>query len=249
MKKALCATSPFSQPAPHHVTSPAGSAFRDLPRYALHPGAKRHPFTWPWAAMGPGRHMPASYQFFPMCNIRSKIALSRTFPSSCVTSGSPQPAPQPPPGHIPVFPMCNIRSKIALPRTFASSCVTSGSPQPAPQPPPGHIPVFPMCNIRSKNALPRTFPSPCVTSGKRRDSTGVFIAFESAKITPSNCSAALSGAKSAKIGCENCSAPFREPKAQKEGVKIAFCQDIDEGINWCSALWPNGGINFGRLAE
>ena len=210
MKKALCATSPFSQPAPHHVTSPAGSAFRDLPRYALHPGAKRHPFTWPWAAMGPGRHMPASYQFFPMCNIRSKIALSRTFPSSCVTSGSPQPAPQPPPGHIP---------------------------------------VFPMCNIRSKNALPRTFPSPCVTSGKRRDSTGVFIAFESAKITPSNCSAALSGAKSAKIGCENCSAPFREPKAQKEGVKIAFCQDIDEGINWCSALWPNGGINFGRLAE
>ena len=171
MKKALCATSPFSQPAPHHVTSPAGSAFRDLPRYALHPGAKRHPFTWPWAAMGPGRHMPASYQFFPMCNIRSKIA---------------------------------------LPRTFASSCVTSG---------------------------------------KRRDSTGVFIAFESAKITPSNCSAALSGAKSAKIGCENCSAPFREPKAQKEGVKIAFCQDIDEGINWCSALWPNGGINFGRLAE
>ena len=210
MKKALCATSPFSQPAPHHVTSPAGSAFRDLQRYALHPGAKRHPFTWPWAAMGPGRHMPASYQFFPMCNIRSKIALSRTFPSSCVTSGSPQPAPQPPPDHIPVFPMCHIRSKIALPRTFASSCVTSG---------------------------------------KRRDSTGVFIAFESAKITPSNCSAALSGAKSAKIGCENCSAPFREPKAQKEGVKIAFCQDIDEGINWCSALWPNGGINFGRLAE
>ena len=62
-------------------------AFRDLPRYALHPGAARHPFTWPWAAMGPGRQLPAVSPKFPnvthqaqnrpsthfsllMCNIR-----------------------------------------------------------------------------------------------------------------------------------------------------------------------------------
>ena len=47
--------------------------------------------------------------------------------------------------------------------------------------------------------------------------------------------------------------PFRKPKAQKEGVKIAFCQDIDEGsigggiFNCYLHLGPEGGKNGGEL--
>ena len=35
------------------------------PSASLHPGASRHPFTWPWAAMGSGGHslQPSSFRF------------------------------------------------------------------------------------------------------------------------------------------------------------------------------------------
>ena len=58
------------------------------PSASLHPGASRHPFTWPWAAMGPGRHLPAgSPVVFRKCHIRSKNALPHTFPTPSYTSG------------------------------------------------------------------------------------------------------------------------------------------------------------------
>ena len=63
---------------------------------------------------------------FPMCHIRSGIALPHTFPSSSYTSGKHHPAPQSLLRHIPVFLMCHIRSEIALPRSFPSPSVTSG---------------------------------------------------------------------------------------------------------------------------
>ena len=35
------------------------------PSASFHPGASRHPFTWPWAAMGSGGHslQPSSFRF------------------------------------------------------------------------------------------------------------------------------------------------------------------------------------------
>ena len=62
-----------------------------------------------------------------MCHIGSKNSLPRTFPSSCVTSGKPQPALHRPLWYIPIFLIYHIGSKIGLSRTFSSPCVTSGN--------------------------------------------------------------------------------------------------------------------------
>ena len=97
------------------------------PSASLHPGASRHPFTWPWAAMGLGGQLPAGHPVvFPMCDIRSEIGLTHTFPFSSATSGKPPPAPHCTLHHIPIFPMCHIGHENAISHTFHSSSVTSG---------------------------------------------------------------------------------------------------------------------------
>ena len=50
------------------------------PSASLHPGASRHPFTWPWAAMGSGGHslQPSSFRFD--CIDSPECALSSLLP-------------------------------------------------------------------------------------------------------------------------------------------------------------------------
>ena len=69
---------------------------------------------------------PGHIPIFPMCNIRNKHTIARSYSSSSVTSGNQQPALEPTPGHIPIFPMCYIRSEYGLARGFSSRSVTSG---------------------------------------------------------------------------------------------------------------------------
>ena len=127
------------------------------------------------------------------------------------------------PAGFPVFPIYHIGSKIALTHTFPSPCVTSGKHHPAPHSSPGHIPEFLMCHIRSKNALQRTFPSSSATSGRRRDSTVVVLAFESAKMTPSNCAGGKTGGQSAKSPpLKLLSRGKNRAKLQKRPPKIAL---------------------------
>ena len=79
------------------------------PSASLHPGASRHPFTWPWAAMGSGGHslQPSSFRFD--CIDSPECALSSL---------------------LPVFLTCNVRMKIGLPRRFSSGRVTLGRKSP-----------------------------------------------------------------------------------------------------------------------
>ena len=119
-----------------------------------------------------GRQLPA-LRSIPMCHIRSKNALPRTFPSSSTTSGKPQPAPQPSLRHILVFPILHIRHDNGLPHTIPSSSDRTGKPQPAPQPSPDHIPPFPHPTHQEITKLPytalyATSPfSPSYTSGEK----------------------------------------------------------------------------------
>ena len=55
--------------------------------------------------------------------------------------------------------------------------------------------IFLIYHIGSKNDILCTFPSSSSTSGRRRANTGMDIAFESAKNSPSNCSEGIPEAK------------------------------------------------------
>ena len=108
------------------------------------PSASRHPFTWPWAAMGSGGHslQPSSFRFD--CIDSPECALSSL---------------------LPVFLTCNVRMKIGLPRRFSSGRVTLGICQTAFHALLWHIPVFLTCNVGKKIAIPRRFSSGRVTLG------------------------------------------------------------------------------------
>ena len=114
-----------------------------------------------------------------------------------------------------IFLICHIGIKNGLPCTFHSSSNSSGKRKLAPHPSLRHISEFLMCHIRSENGLPRTFHSSSNRSGRRRANTGMVIAFESAKITPSNCSGGLPEAKRAKNTPSNCSEGIPEAKRAK----------------------------------
>ena len=96
-----------------------------------------------------------------------------------------------------IFLIYHIGSKNDILCTFPSSSNSSGKRKPASHRPLRHILEFLMCHIRSKNGLPRTFHSSSSTSGRRRANTGMDIAFESAKNSPSNCSEGIPEAKKA----------------------------------------------------
>ena len=114
------------------------------PSASLHPGALRHPFTWPWAAMGSGGHslQPSSFRFD--CIDSPECALSSL---------------------LPVFLTCNVGMKIGIPRRFSSGRVTLGICQTAFQALLWHNPVFPTCNVRMKIDLLRRFSSGRYTLG------------------------------------------------------------------------------------
>ena len=114
------------------------------PSASLHPGASRHPFTWPWAAMGSGGHslQPSSFRFD--CIDSPECALSSL---------------------LPVFLTCNVGMKIGIPRRFSSGRVTLGICQTAFQALLWHNPVFPTCNVRMKIDLLRRFSSGRYTLG------------------------------------------------------------------------------------
>ena len=109
--------------------------------------------------------LPFRLSLFPMCHIRMKNAILRTFSSQSVTSGNCQCAFQAPLWHFPFFPIYHIRMKNGLSRTFSSRSVTSGNCQGAFQALLWHFLFFLIYHIRSRIGLPRTFSSRSITSG------------------------------------------------------------------------------------
>ena len=105
------------------------ASFWDLPPPDSLPGHINPKTILNNAILAPLWTFPALFRrrpVFPMCHIRKKIGLSRTFSSWSITSGNAQPAFQAPLWHFPLFPIYHIRMKNGLPRGFSYWCVTSG---------------------------------------------------------------------------------------------------------------------------
>ena len=89
------------------------------PSASLHSGASRHPFTWPWAAMGSGGHslQPSSFRFD--CIDSPECALSSLRPSlaeatAVALSLSSTPSPRCHPHHL-VFGTLSITASLPSP--------------------------------------------------------------------------------------------------------------------------------------
>ena len=119
------------------------------PSASLHPGASRHPFTWPWAAMGSGGHslQPSSFRFD--CTLSR---LSATAEAGMKRSGIDRPGAAgvirgaEPPQKCPVFAAATPRRSNCCPRsryrrhrrhvvipTTSSSALSPSLPSPPPR--------------------------------------------------------------------------------------------------------------------
>ena len=113
------------------------------PSASLHPGASRHPFTWPWAAMGSGGHslQPSSFRFdcidSPECALSPAAATPRR--SNCCPRSRlchpPAPLPTPLPAPLPA-PSLLCHPSHTSPHTSPCSLLCHPSPHslPAPRP-------------------------------------------------------------------------------------------------------------------